>query len=379
MCMSETLSLLKELISRESVTPEDAGCQALLTNRLEKIGFVAEQLDFDDTKNLWLKRGNSKPLFVFLGHTDVVPTGPLKQWDSLPFEPTIRDGRLYGRGAADMKGGIACFVTAAERFIARYPEHQGAIALMITSDEEGPATNGVVKVVDVLEQRNEKIDWCLVGEPSSDQHIGDVIRVGRRGSLCARLVVKGIQGHVAYPDIANNPIHGFAPALQALTKEVWDAGNQFFPPTSLQISNINAGTGAENIIPGELELLFNLRFCTELDETTIKQRVLEIFDRFDFDYEISWRLSGNPFLTSGGTLIEAAHTAIKKVTGLDTLDDTGGGTSDGRFIAPTGAEVIELGHLNESIHKINENIPVADLQPLSEIYEQLLIELLIND
>jgi succinyl-diaminopimelate desuccinylase len=377
--MSETLSLLKELISRESVTPEDAGCQALLTNRLEKIGFVAEQLDFDDTKNLWLKRGNSKPLFVFLGHTDVVPTGPLKQWDSLPFEPTIRDGRLYGRGAADMKGGIACFVTAAERFIARYPEHQGAIALMITSDEEGPATNGVVKVVDVLEQRNEKIDWCLVGEPSSDQHIGDVIRVGRRGSLCARLVVKGIQGHVAYPDIANNPIHGFAPALQALTKEVWDAGNQFFPPTSLQISNINAGTGAENIIPGELELLFNLRFCTELDETTIKQRVLEIFDRFDFDYEISWRLSGNPFLTSGGTLIEAAHTAIKKVTGLDTLDDTGGGTSDGRFIAPTGAEVIELGHLNESIHKINENIPVADLQPLSEIYEQLLIELLIND
>lgn len=379
MCMSETLSLLKELISRESVTPEDAGCQALLTNRLEKIGFVAEQLDFDDTKNLWLKRGNSKPLFVFLGHTDVVPTGPLKQWDSLPFEPTIRDGRLYGRGAADMKGGIACFVTAAERFIARYPEHQGAIALMITSDEEGPATNGVVKVVDVLEQRNEKIDWCLVGEPSSDQHIGDVIRVGRRGSLCARVVVKGIQGHVAYPDIANNPIHGFAPALQALTKEVWDAGNQFFPPTSLQISNINAGTGAENIIPGELELLFNLRFCTELDETTIKQRVLEIFDRFDFDYEISWRLSGNPFLTSGGTLIEAAHTAIKKVTGLDTLDDTGGGTSDGRFIAPTGAEVIELGHLNESIHKINENIPVADLQPLSEIYEQLLIELLIND
>lgn len=379
MCMSETLSLLKELISRESVTPEDAGCQALLTNRLEKIGFVAEQLDFDDTKNLWLKRGNSKPLFVFLGHTDVVPTGPLKQWDSLPFEPTIRDGRLYGRGAADMKGGIACFVTAAERFIARYPEHQGAIALMITSDEEGPATNGVVKVVDVLEQRNEKIDWCLVGEPSSDQHIGDVIRVGRRGSLCAKLVVKGIQGHVAYPDIANNPIHGFAPALQALTKEVWDAGNQFFPPTSLQISNINAGTGAENIIPGELELLFNLRFCTELDEITIKQRVLEIFDRFDFDYEISWRLSGNPFLTSGGTLIEAAHTAIKKVTGLDALDDTGGGTSDGRFIAPTGAEVIELGHLNESIHKINENIPVADLQPLSEIYEQLLIELLIND
>ncbi|HIG64195.1 MAG TPA: succinyl-diaminopimelate desuccinylase [Methyloprofundus sp.] len=377
--MSDTLSLLKELISRESITPEDAGCQALLTKRLEKSGFVAEQLDFDDTKNLWLKRGNSKPLFVFLGHTDVVPTGPLTQWDSPPFEPTIRDGRLYGRGAADMKGGIACFVTAVERFIAKYPEHQGAIALMITSDEEGPATNGVVKVVEVLEQRNERIDWCLVGEPSSDRQIGDVIRVGRRGSLCAKLVVKGIQGHVAYPDIANNPIHSFALALQALTEEVWDTGNEFFPPTSLQVSNINAGTGAENIIPGELELLFNLRFCTELDETTIKQRVLEIFDRFDFDYEISWRLSGNPFLTTGGALIEAAHTAIKKVTGLDTLDDTGGGTSDGRFIAPTGAEVIELGHLNESIHKINENIPVADIQPLSEIYEQLLIEILINN
>lgn len=377
--MSDTLALLEELISRESLTPEDAGCQQLLTQRLEKIGFIAEQLDFDDTKNLWLKRGDNKPLFVFLGHTDVVPTGSLEQWGSPPFEPVIRDGRLYGRGAADMKGGIACFVTAVERFIAKYPEHDGAIAMLITSDEEGPATNGVVKVVEVLEQRNEKIDWCLVGEPSSDQKIGDVIRVGRRGSLCARLVVKGIQGHVAYPEIANNPIHDFAPALQALTGEVWDQGNQFFPPTSLQVSNINSGTGAENIIPGELELLFNLRFCTELDEATIKQRVLEIFDRFDFDYEISWRLSGNPFLTSGGALIKAAHVAIKKVTGIDTLDDTGGGTSDGRFIAPTGAQVIELGHLNESIHKINENIPIADLQPLSEIYEQILIELLINN
>jgi len=376
--MSDTLALLQELISCESVTPEDAGCQDILTKRLEKIGFIAEQLDFDDTKNLWLKRGHNKPLFVFLGHTDVVPTGPLEQWDSPPFIPTIRDHRLYGRGAADMKGGIACFVTAVERFIASYPDHQGALAIMITSDEEGPATNGVVKVVEVLEQRNEKIDWCLVGEPSSDKQIADVIRVGRRGSLCARLIVKGIQGHVAYPEIADNPIHRFAPALQALTEEVWDQGNQFFPPTSLQVSNINSGTGAENIIPGELELQFNLRFCTELDEATIKQRVLEIFDRFDFDYEISWRLSGNPFLTSGGALIEAAHTAIKKVTGRNTQDDTGGGTSDGRFIAPTGAEVIELGHLNESIHKINENIPVADLQPLSDIYEQLLIELLIK-
>jgi len=377
--MSDTLDLLKDLISRESLTPEDAGCQDLLAQRLAKVGFKAEQLDFDDTKNLWLKRGTAKPLFVFLGHTDVVPTGPLEYWDSPPFEPTIRDGRLYGRGAADMKGGIACFVTAVERFIAMYPEHNGSIAIMLTSDEEGPATNGVVKVVEVLEQRKEKIDWCLVGEPSSDKKIADMIRVGRRGSLCAKLNVKGIQGHVAYPDSANNPIHSFAPALKALTEEVWDQGNQFFPPTSLQVSNINGGTGAENIIPGELELQFNLRFCTELDETTIKQRVHAIFNQFDLNYEISWRLSGNPFLTTTGSLIEAAHTAIKKVTGQDTLDDTGGGTSDGRFIAPTGAEVIELGPLNESIHKINENTPIADLQPLSEIYEQVLIELLIKD
>ncbi|BCG65120.1 MAG: succinyl-diaminopimelate desuccinylase [Methyloprofundus sp.] len=376
--MSDTLELLKELMSRESVTPEDAGCQELLAQRLAASGFNAEQIDFNDTKNLWLKRGTAKPLFVFLGHTDVVPTGPLERWDSPPFEPAIRDGHLYGRGAADMKGGIACFVTAVERFVAKYPEHDGTIAMMITSDEEGPATDGVVKVVEVLEQRNEKIDWCLVGEPSSDKQIADVIRVGRRGSLCAKLAVQGIQGHVAYPEIANNPIHAFAPALKALTEEVWDEGNQFFPPTSLQVSNINAGTGAENIIPGELELQFNLRFCTELDETTIKQRVLAIFDQFDFDYEITWRLSGNPFLTSGGALIEATHAAVAQVTGYETLDDTGGGTSDGRFIAPTGAEVIELGPLNATIHKINENVSVADLEVLTKIYEQILIELLVG-
>ncbi len=376
--MSDTLELLKELISRVSVTPDDAGCQAFLAKRLAVLGFEVEQLDFNDTKNLWLKRGTAKPLFVFLGHTDVVPTGPLERWDSPPFEPTMRDGHLYGRGAADMKGGIACFVTAVERFVGQYPEHKGAIALLITSDEEGPATDGVVKVVEILEQRNEKIDWCLVGEPSSDQKIADIIRVGRRGSLCAKLAVKGIQGHVAYPDIANNPIHTFAPALKALTEEVWDQGNQFFPPTSLQVSNINAGTGAENIIPGELELQFNLRFCTELDETTIKRRVQAILDQFDFEYELTWRLSGNPFLTSGGALIEATHASIKQITGYDTQDDTGGGTSDGRFIAPTGAEVIELGPLNASIHKINENVSIADLEVLTQIYEQILIELLVN-
>jgi succinyl-diaminopimelate desuccinylase len=277
-----------------------------------------------------------------------------------------------------MKGGIACFITAVERFIANHPEHQGSIAVMITSDEEGIATNGVVKVIEVLEQRNEKIDWCLVGEPSSDKKAGDVIRVGRRGSLCAKLTIKGIQGHVAYPEIAENPIHSFAPALKELTEEVWDNGNQFFPPTSLQVSNINAGTGAENIIPGHAEIQFNLRFCTELTEDIIKQRTTAILDKYDLKYELQWRLSGNPFLTEKGELIDAAHLAIKQVTGFETVDDTGGGTSDGRFIAPTGAQVIELGPLNESIHKINENVALEDLECLSDIYENILIALLTN-
>lgn len=376
--MSETLSLLKDLVSRESVTPKDAGCQDVLVERLSKLDFKEERLNFDDTQNIWLRRGETKPLLTFLGHTDVVPPGPLERWDSPPFQPTIRDGKLYGRGTADMKGGVACFVTALERFLVNHPDHQGSIAMMITSDEEGIATNGVVKVVEVLENRNEKIDWCLVGEPSSDKKLGDVIRVGRRGSLCAKLTVHGIQGHVAYPEIAENPIHAFAPALKALTDEVWDKGNQFFPPTSLQVSNINSGTGAENIIPGELEIQFNLRFCTELDEKTIKQRTTAIFDQYDFKYDLQWRLSGNPFLTEGGALIAAAHTAIKQVTGFETIDDTGGGTSDGRFIAPTGAEVIELGPLNESIHKINENVGVEDLEILTKIYENMLIELLVK-
>jgi len=374
--MSDTLELLKDLIRRDSVTPKDAGCQDLLAARLKKLGFAEERLDFEDTQNIWLRRGEAKPLFVFLGHTDVVPPGPLAAWVSPPFEPTLRGGKLYGRGAADMKGGIACFVTAVERFIARHPEHQGSIAILLTSDEEGIATNGVVKVVEVLEQRREKIDWCLVGEPSSDKKIGDVIRVGRRGSLCARLTVLGIQGHVAYPELAENPIHTFAPALKELTEEVWDRGNKFFPPTSLQVSNINAGTGAENIIPGSVEIQFNLRFCTELDEETIKQRTQAILDKHGFRYELQWRLSGNPFLTEKGALIDAAHAAIKAVTGFETLDDTGGGTSDGRFIAPTGAQVIELGALNESIHKVNENIGLEDLEILTRIYENMLVNLL---
>ncbi len=376
--MSETLALLKDLIKRESVTPKDEGCQDVLAERLTKIGFKEERLNFVDTQNIWLRRGEKKPLFTFLGHTDVVPPGSLKRWDSPPFEPSIRDGKLYGRGAADMKGGVACFITAVERFVENHPEHQGSIAVMMTSDEEGIATNGVVKVVEVLEKRNEKIDWCLVGEPSSDKKVGDVIRVGRRGSLCAKLTIEGIQGHVAYPEIAENPIHSFAPALKELTEEVWDNGNQFFPPTSLQVSNISGGTGAENIIPGEVEVQFNLRFCTELDDQTIKQRVAAIFAKYNFKYDLQWRLSGNPFLTEKGELIAAAHSAIKHVTGMETVDDTGGGTSDGRFIAPTGAQVIELGPLNESIHKINENVGVDDLGILSEIYEQMLIDLLVN-
>ncbi|MDD2758975.1 MAG: succinyl-diaminopimelate desuccinylase [Methylomonas sp.] len=374
--MSATLELLKELIRRESVTPCDGGCQDLLAGRLHNLDFIDERLDFEDTQNLWLRRGRQAPLFVFLGHTDVVPPGPIAAWQSPPFEPTIRDGKLYGRGAADMKGGIAAFVTAVERFIAEHPEHKGSIAILLTSDEEGIATNGVVKVVEVLQQRQEKIDWCLVGEPSSDKNIGDVIRVGRRGSLCAKLTVFGIQGHVAYPELAENPIHALAPALKELTEEVWDQGNAFFPPTRLQVSNISGGTGAENIIPGHVELQFNLRFCTELDEHLIRSHTEAILDRHGFKYDLQWRLSGNPFLTSHGELIAATHAAIETVCGFETKDDTGGGTSDGRFIAPTGAQVIELGPLNASIHKVNEHIGLDELETLTRIYQQILVRLL---
>jgi succinyl-diaminopimelate desuccinylase len=374
--MTNTLELLKDLIRRESVTPNDAGCLNLIANRLTPFGFVDERLNFNDTENIWLRRGDAKPLFVFLGHTDVVPVGALNLWESPPFEPTIRDGKLYGRGAADMKGGIACFITAVERFIVNHPNHAGSIAIMLTSDEEGAATNGVVKVVEILEKRGDKIDWCLVGEPSSDKEIGDVIRVGRRGSLNANLTVHGVQGHVAYPELADNPIHSISPALQDLVSEVWDNGNEFFPATSLQISNIHSGAGAENVIPADLSVRFNLRFSTELTAEIIKQRTEEILNQHGLKYDIVWRLSGNPFLTSKGALIDAAHSAIKTVTGFETVDDTGGGTSDGRFIAPTGAEVIELGALNASIHKVNEHVGVADLDILSKIYEQMLVDLL---
>lgn len=374
--MSATLTLLKDLISRKSITPNDAGCQDIIATRLGKIGFKTEFFNFADTKNIWLRRGQAKPLFAFLGHTDVVPPGPTKDWYYPPFEPTISNIKLYGRGAADMKSGIACFVTALERFIKNYTTHQGSIAVLITSDEEGMATNGTVKVIDILEKRNEKIDWCLVGEPSSDKKIGDVIRVGRRGSLCAKLTVFGVQGHVAYPEIAENPIHAFAPALKELSEEIWDVGGQGFPATTLQISNINAGTGAENVIPSQVTVQFNLRFGINLDEQIIRQRTVAILNKHGCRYDIKWRLSGKPFLTKKGVLIDTVHSAIRHITGYETLDDTGGGTSDGRFVAATGTQVIELGALNETIHKINENIRLDDLECLSKIYERILFELL---
>ena len=374
--MTNSLKLTQELIRRESVTPEDAGCMDLIASRLEPLGFKAEWLNFGDTKNIWLRRGQAAPLFVFLGHTDVVPPGPLEDWSSPPFEPEIRGGVLYGRGAADMKSSIAAMVTALERFVTRLPDHKGSIAVLLTSDEEGAATDGVVKVVEALKARGERIDWCLIGEPSSFERLGDVIRVGRRGSLCGVLRVFGVQGHVAYPDKAENPIHGFAPALAELTAEVWDTGNEFFPPTRFQVSNIHSGTGAENVIPGRLEVLFNFRFSTALTEEDIKHRVHAILDRHGLKYELSWRLSGAPFLTPGAELIEATQRALEQVVGKRARPDTGGGTSDGRFIAPTGAQVVELGPLNGSIHKIDEHTPVVDIDTLSRVYEGVLVNLL---
>lgn len=373
---SATLELAKDLISRPSVTPEDAGCQALMGSRLEKIGFNVEHLRFDDTDNFWARRGNEGPVLAFAGHTDVVPTGPIDKWDNHPFEPRVIDGYLHGRGTADMKGSLAAFVTACERFVDNHPDHKGSIAYLITSDEEGPATNGTIKVIEHLEARNEKMDWCLVGEPSCTSEIGDVIKNGRRGSLGARLVVKGIQGHVAYPHLAENPVHKVAPALAELASIEWDQGNDYFPPTTFQISNINAGTGATNVIPGEAEIIFNFRFSTESTAEGIQQRVEEILDRHQLNYEVEWNLSGLPFLTPEGELVDAACRAIRDITGLETELSTSGGTSDGRFIAPTGAQVLELGPLNATIHKVNECVKADDLDTLSAIYEQILVNLL---
>jgi len=374
--METTLELAKDLISRRSVTPEDGGCQVMLAERLEAIGFKANHLRFDDVDNLWITRGEGDPVFAFVGHTDVVPTGPLDQWNSDPFVPEIRDGMLYGRGAADMKSSIAAFVTAVERFIDKHPDHQGTIALLITSDEEGPSINGTRKVVEYLEENNIKIKWCLVGEPTSEKKAGDVIKNGRRGSLGGKLIVRGIQGHVAYPHLAENPIHKLSPALNELCTKVWDEGNEFYPPTSFQISNIHAGTGADNVIPGEVEVLFNYRFCTEITEEELMAQTEAILDKYKLDYELSWKLSGNPFLTPEGSLVDAVREAISEVAGYETELSTAGGTSDGRFIAPTGAQVVELGPLNQTIHKIDECVKIDDLLTLSSIYELIIKKLI---
>jgi succinyl-diaminopimelate desuccinylase len=374
--MSDTLDLTAELIRRRSVTPDDAGCMDLIAFRLKPCGFRCERLDFGDTRNLWLRHGETSPLLVFLGHTDVVPPGPESDWNTPPFEPVLRNGFLYGRGAADMKSGVAAMTTALERFVNRYPHHKGSAALLLTSDEEGAATDGVARVIETFESRGDKIDWCVIGEPSSFNHLGDVIRVGRRGSLCGVLTVFGVQGHVAYPDKADNPIHRFAPALTELAAEEWDQGNEFFPPTSFQISNIRAGTGAENVIPGRLEVMFNFRFSTALTEDDIKRRVHAILDRHGLRYELAWRLSGAPFLTTRPELIEACQTALESVVGARARADTGGGTSDGRFVAPTGAQVVEIGPLNGTIHKVNEHVSVEDIDTLSAVYERILVNLL---
>ena len=374
--MSPTLELSRALIARPSVTPDDQGCQQMLAQRLEKIGFVIEHLRFDDVDNLWARRGSAEPVFAFAGHTDVVPAGPLTDWDSAPFEPEIRDGYLFGRGAADMKSSIAAMVTACERFVAGHADHAGSIAFLITSDEEGPSVNGTIKVIEHLEARNEKIKWCLVGEPSSRDQTGDTIKNGRRGSLCGVLTVRGRQGHVAYPQLADNPIHRATPALHELASIKWDAGNEFFPPTTFQISNINAGTGAENVIPGSVQVLFNLRFSTESTAESLKSQVSAVMDRHGLDYDIQWRLSGEPFLTPAGELVDAARHAIHATMAINTELSTGGGTSDGRFIAPTGAQVVELGPVNATIHQTNECVNIAELDRLSAIYEQILEQLL---
>jgi len=378
--MSKTLELTKELISRPSITPDDKGCQQLLIDHLEPLGFKTEKLRFgegdDAVDNIWLRKGTEAPLFCFAGHTDVVPTGPVENWQSDPFEAVERDGKLYGRGTADMKGSIAAFTIACERFVTDYPGHKGSISYLITSDEEGPAHNGTVKVIETLEARNEKIDWCLVGEPSSTNKVGDVIKNGRRGSLGCTLKIIGKQGHVAYPHLADNPIHLTAPMLAELTAMQWDNGNDFFPPTTFQVSNLNSGTGVTNVIPGDLEMIFNFRFSTEITPEELQTRVEALLEKHKLNYEITWALSGMPFLTEEGNLVSAAVKAIKNVTGLETELSTSGGTSDGRFIAPTGAQVLELGPTNATIHQIDECVGIDELDTLEEIYYKTLEGLL---
>lgn len=374
--ISPTTQLAVDLIRRPSVTPEDGGCQQVIAARLSALDFAVEPMPFGDVTNLWARRGQDAPLLVFAGHTDVVPTGPLDRWRSPPFAPEIRDGYLYGRGAADMKGSLAAMVTACERFIERHPRHRGSMAFLLTSDEEGPAVNGTAKVIAALQARGEKIDWCIVGEPTAIKQVGDVIKNGRRGSLNGRLLVHGVQGHVAYPHLADNPIHHATPALAELCTIAWDQGNAYFPPTTFQISNIRAGTGADNVIPGELEVLFNFRYSTALTHEAIRHQVETLLDRHGLRYTLQWKLSGEPFLTESGELVEAARAAIREVSGVVTELSTSGGTSDGRFIAPAGAQVIELGPVNATIHKLDECIAVADLDTLSRQYQTILERLL---
>ncbi len=373
---SDTLELSLQLLRQPSVTPVDHNCQDIMAERLKKIGFNIESMRFEDVDNLWARKGTEGPVFCFAGHTDVVPTGSLDAWHSDPFAPEIRNGKLYGRGSADMKTALAAMVVASERFVAKHPDHKGSIAFLITSDEEGPSINGTVKVVETLEARNEKMDWCLVGEPSSTHRLGDIVKNGRRGSLNAVLTVKGKQGHVAYPHLAINPIHTASKALAELCETVWDNGNEYFPATSFQVSNIQAGTGATNVVPGTMTVTFNFRYSTEVTAEQLKARVLEILDHHQLNYDIQWTLSGLPFLTPVGELVNAAKNAIRNVTGVETELSTSGGTSDGRFIAPTGAQVLELGVLNATIHQINEHVNIDDLEPLAEIYEQILEGLL---
>lgn len=374
--LSPTLDLTIALMREPSVTPFDANCQTLMIGRLEKIGFRVERLRFGDVDNFWARRGDSGPVLAFAGHTDVVPTGPVEHWAVQPFAPEIRDGMLIGRGAADMKGSLAAMVVACERFVAKHPDHRGAIAFLITSDEEGVAVNGTVKVVEHLEKRGEKMTWAVVGEPSSSKRLGDVIKNGRRGSLNGVLTVLGTQGHVAYPQLADNPIHRAAPALAELAAETWDHGNEFFPATSFQISNINAGTGANNVIPGEMKVVFNFRFSTEVTEPQLRERTEAILNRHGLRYRLDWSLSGHPFLTARGELVAAAQESIRAICGIEPELSTSGGTSDGRFIAPTGAQVLELGPLNATIHKVNEEVSVADLDTLTDVYEGILQRLL---
>ncbi len=369
---AETLALAQQLICAESVSPDDAGCQVLMAEYLSALGFRIESMPFGDVDNLWALHGDGAPLFVFAGHTDVVPPGPLDDWHTPPFAPTIKDGLLFGRGAADMKGSLAAMLTACQRFLATHADHPGTIGFLITSDEEAVALNGTRRVMEELQNRGTHIDWCLVGEPSSNLLLGDVVRCGRRGSLNAQLSIKGVQGHVAYPTEALNPIHSALPALAKLVDIEWDAGNDAFPPTSLQISNIHSGTGANNVIPGEMNLLLNFRFSTASSEASLRQRTETLLQDHGVDYEINWSLSGLPFLTSGGELIPAVQEVLAARLGIVTELSTSGGTSDGRFIAPTGTQVIELGPRNNTIHKINECVATADLIELSHIYSDIL-------